>query len=40
MNSIEIKNFIINREKIIQDLTNTIDSLPIEISEELEELFN
>ena len=40
MNSTEIKNFIINHEKIIQDLTNTIDSLPVEISEELEELFN
>ena len=40
MNSVEIKNFIINRERIIQDLTNIIDSLPIEISEELEKLFN
>lgn len=40
MNSTEIKNFIINHEKIIQDLTNIIDSLPAEISEELEELFN
>ena len=40
MNSTEIKNFIINHEKIIQDLTNTIDSLPVEISEEIEELFN
>ena len=40
MNSAEIKNFIINHEKIIQDLANIIDSLPVEISEELEELFN